>query len=145
MRQPLGDDAVRDIVRAVLDAWQSESVDQLVALLTEDAGPIEARNRGRSALVEAWRQRMRAHEYHHIAGVELVRPDRIERYFWDDLSAPGAPVRPSDMHRDELFVRAPLEVTRFAGERLFGDGFLLLLRREEGKYRIAAYGEADAP
>ena len=145
LRQPLGDEAVRDVVRAVMDAWQSESVDQLVALLTEDAGPLEARARGRSALVDAWRQRMHAHEYHHIAGVEVARLDRMERYFWDDLSAPDAPVRPPDMRKDELFVRAPLDVTRFAGERLFGDWLLMLLRREEGKYKIAAYGEADAP
>jgi hypothetical protein len=145
LRQPLGDDAVRDVVRAIAEAWQSESVDQLVALLTEDAGPIEARSRGRAPLVEGWRQRMHAHEYSHLAGVDLFRADRIERYYFDDLAARDAPPRPPDMRKDELFVRVPIEVTRYAGERLFGDAWTLLLRRDEGRYKIAAYGETDGP
>jgi hypothetical protein len=36
-------------------------------------------------------------------------------------------------------------VSRVAGEKFFGDVILMLVRREEGKYRIAAYGEIDAP
>lgn len=143
LRPPLGVDAVRDVVLAVVDAWLTESADRLAALLTDDAGPIEARSRGRAVLIDSWRQRMHAHEYHRLAGVELVRPDRIERSFWDDLSAADAPARPSDMRKDELYVRVPFEVTRFAGEQLFGDRMLLLLRREDGKYKIAAYGESE--
>jgi hypothetical protein len=143
LREPLGGDAVRDIVLAVVQAWQRESLEQLVALLTIDAGPIDARSRGRSALVETWRQRLQAHEYRRLAGVDVVRAERIERYSRDDLSAPDSPARPPDMRPEELYVRIPLEVTRVAGERLFGDVLLLLLRREEGKYKIAAYGEAD--
>ncbi|HEY4011763.1 MAG TPA: hypothetical protein VGM06_00380 [Polyangiaceae bacterium] len=145
LRQPLGDDAVRDVVRAVADAWQSESVDQLVALLTEDAGPIEARTRGRAPLVDGWRQRMHAHEYSHLAGIDLFRADRIERYYYDDLAARDAPPRPPDMRKDEIYVRVPIEVTRYAGERLFGDAFTLLLRRDDGRYKISAYGETDGP
>jgi hypothetical protein len=143
LREPLGGDALREVVFAVADAWQRESLEQLVALLSGDAGPIEARSRGRSALIESFRQQMHAHEYRRLAGVNLVRAERIERYAWDDLSAPDAPPRPPDMHPDEVYVRVPLEVTRVAGERLFGDVMLLVLRREEGAYRIVAYGEAD--
>jgi hypothetical protein len=145
LREPLGGDAVRDVVLAVIDAWQRESIEQLVALLTSDAGPVEARSRGRTALVDNWRQRLHAHEYGRLAGVDLVRADRIERYGWEDLSTPDSPARPPDMRPEELYVRAPLEVTRVAGERIFGDVLVLVLRREEGKYKIAAYGEADAP
>jgi len=143
LRAPLGGDAVRDLVMGVVDAWQRESLDQLVALLTSDAGPIEARSRGRAALVELWRQRLRAHEYRRLSGVDLVHEERIERYAWDDLSAPDSPARPPDMRPEELYVRVPIEVTRVAGERLFGDVMLVLLRREEGKYMISAYGEAE--
>jgi hypothetical protein len=143
LREPLGGNAVRDVVLAVVEAWQRESLEQLVALLTNDAGPIDARSRGRAALVETWRQRLHAHEYHRLAGVDLVRAERIERYSRDDLSAPDSPARPPDMRAEELYVRIPLEVTRVAGERLFGDVVLLLLRREEGTYKIAAYGEAE--
>ncbi|HEX8793699.1 MAG TPA: nuclear transport factor 2 family protein, partial [Polyangiaceae bacterium] len=60
LREPLSSDAVVDVVRALLDAWQRESLDALGALLTPDAGPIDSRARGRAALVESWRQRMRA-------------------------------------------------------------------------------------
>jgi hypothetical protein len=143
LREPLGGDALREVILAVVDAWQRESVEQLAALLTDDAGPIEARSRGRASLVETWRQRMHAHEYRRLAGRNLVRVERIERYRWEDLSAPESPARPPDMRPEELYVRVPLEVTHVAGERLFGEYLLLLLRRESGKYRIAAYGETD--
>jgi hypothetical protein len=143
LREPLGGDGVRDLILAMIDAWQRESLDQLVALLTADAGPIESRSRGRSALVETWRQRLHAHEYRRLAGLDLVRAERIERYGWEDLATPDSPARPPEMRLDELFVRVPIEVTRVAGERLFGDAILVLLRREDGKYKIAAYGEAE--
>jgi hypothetical protein len=145
LREPLGDDAVREVVTALVDAWQRESLDALVALLTPDAGPFEARARGRAALVESWRQRLHQHEYGRLAGVEMVRPERIERWDWDELGAPDAPARPPEMRAGELYVRVPLEVTRVAGERLFDDVIVLLLRREGGGYKIAAYGETDAP
>lgn len=144
LREPLGGDAVRDLVVAVLEAWQRESIDQLAALLTADAGPIESRSRGRTALLETWRQRLNAHEYERLAGVELVRLDRIERFTWDDLSMPDSPARPPEMQPEELYVRVPVEVTRVAGERLFGDTIVVLLRREEGSYKISAYGEVEA-
>ena len=145
LREPVGGDAVRDVVMGVVDAWRHESLDELLALLTTDAGPIESRSRGRSALVENWRQRLHAHEYRRLSTAELVRPERIERYSWEDLSAPDSPARPPDMRPDELYVRVPIETTWLAGERIFGDEMLLLLRREEGRYRVAAYGEVDEP
>ena len=72
-----------------------------------------------------------------------MRAERCERYSREDLSSPDTPARPPEMRSEELYVRIPLEVTRVAGERVFGDMVLLLLRREEGKYKIAAYGESD--
>jgi hypothetical protein len=145
LREPLGGDAVRDLVSSLIEAWQRESLDALTALLTTDAGPFESRGRGRSVLVEAWRQRLRAHPYGKLAGADLVRPERVEHWDLDELSAADAPARPPDMRPGEVYVRVPLEVTRIAGEKYFGDVIVLLLRREDGKYRIAAYGEVDAP
>jgi hypothetical protein len=145
LREPLAGDAVRDLVSALIDAWARESLDALSALLTADAGPFEARARGRAAVVESWRQRLRAHPYGRLAGMELVRPERIERWDAEDLGSADAPARPPDMRPGELYVRVPLEVSRIAGERFFGDIIVMLVRREEGKYRIAAYGEIDAP
>jgi hypothetical protein len=143
LREPLAGDAVGNLVSALVDAWQRESLEALTALLTADAGPIEARARGRNTLVESWRQRLHAHPYGRLAGVELVRPERIERWEAEDLTAADAPARPPDMRPGELYVRVPLEVSRVAGEKFFGDVIVMLVRREDGKYRIAAYGEID--
>jgi hypothetical protein len=145
LREPLAIGAVREVVFRFLSAWQHESLEEMVALLADDAGPIDSRPRGRTALVEAWRQRLHTHEYRRLATLDIVRNERIEHYDWDDLCAPGAPARPRDMRPDELYVRVPIEVTRVAGERVFGDVLLLVLSREQGRYAIAAVGEADAP
>jgi len=110
-----------------------------------DAGAIEARGRGRGPLVEGWRQRLRAHEYPRLAGVELVRPERIERWSWDELGASDAPSRPPDMKPGETYVRAPLEVTRLANEKVFDDVMVMLLRLEDGRYKVSAYGEVEGP
>ncbi len=125
----------------MMEAWQQESIEHLRELLTPDAGPIENRAGGRKALEDSWRQRMRAHEYGQLAELELVRFDRVERWEWDALGRPDAPERPAEMQPGELYVRIPLEVTAFAGERLFDDEIVLLLRPEGSRYRIAAYGE----
>ena len=143
LREPLSSDAVADVVRALMDAWQRESLEALGALLTPDAGPIEARGRGKGALVESWRQRLRAHPYRHLEGLQLVRAERIEHYAYDELGGPEGPVRPAGMREGEVYVRVPLEVTQVAGEKYFEDVIVLLLRREEGGYKIAAYGETD--
>jgi hypothetical protein len=145
LREPLAADAVRNLVASLADAWQRESLDALSSLLTADAGPLEARARGRAALIESWRQRLRAHPYGKLAGVELVRPERIERWESDDLGSPDAPARPPDVRAGELYVRIPVEVSRVAGEKFFDDVIVLLVRREDGKYKIAAYGEMGAP
>jgi hypothetical protein len=144
LRVPMGSDAVADVVRLFIDAWQRESIDALASLLTPDAGPIEARGRGSRALVEGWRQRLRAHGYARLAGVEVVRPDRIERWEAEELGVSGAPARPPDMRPGELLVRAAVEVPVVSGERLFGDQIVMIVRPDEGRIKIAAYGETDA-
>jgi len=142
LRASLSGDAIRDCVRELLDAWQRASLDTLSSLLAEGAGPIEARARGPGALVEAWRQRLRAHEYKRLEGLDLARLDRVEHYAFGELGGPDSPARPADMHPDEIFVRVPLEVTQVAGEKLFEPTIVLLVRAEHGKARITAYGEA---
>jgi hypothetical protein len=47
------------------------------------------------------------------------------------------------MRPGELYVRVPLEVSRIAGENFFGHVIVMLVRREDGKNPIAAYGEID--
>jgi hypothetical protein len=142
---PARDAAVANLLRDFVDAWRSESIDALAAMLTADAGPLDARSRGRPVLVESWRARLRAHPYARLDGTEVLRSDRIERWSDGELGAAGSPPRPPDMQPGEFLVRAPLEVTRIGNEKVFGDVMEMVLRPEEGKLRIAAYGEIDAP
>lgn len=143
LREPPDRGSVANLVQSFFDAWQGASLDSLVAFLASDAGPLEARSRGRAALAELWRQRLQAHDYARLLGVELVRPERIERWTWDELDTPQAPPRPPDMQPGEIYVRVPIEVTHVGGERLFGDVAVLLLRRAGGELRIASYGELE--
>jgi len=143
LREPMAEDAVRAVMEQMAGAWQLGSLEGLLALLTADAGPIDARAQGRGPLVEGWRQRLHAHEYARLAGVDLVRPERAERWTWDELGGFDGPARPADMRPDELYVRAPLEVTYIANEKVFGDEMVLLLRPEDGRYKVSAYGEID--
>jgi hypothetical protein len=145
LREPAGQDAVLELVQAVLDAWQRGSLDSLLALSASDAGLLDDPEHGHAALIESWRQRLRAHDYGRLPVAEVVRADRIERWDWDELGTAATPSRPPVMMPGEILVRAPLEVTRIAGEKVFGDFMVMILRREEGRLRIAAYGEADAP
>jgi hypothetical protein len=144
LREPAGDDAVVELIQAFLDGWQHESLDALLALAAPDAGLIDGSDHGHAALVESWRQRLRAHDYGRLDGADLVRPERIERWEWDELGTPQSPPRPVAMHPGEVLVRAPLEVTRVGGERVFGDVVVMILKRQNGRLRIAAYGENDA-
>jgi hypothetical protein len=143
LRVPVNDDAVLALVQALVDAWQRESLDALLGLLTPDAQNLEAHGRGGTSLSDGWRARLQAHEYRRLAGIELVRPARIRRWDYDDLGAKGAPSRPPEMRRGDLLVRVPVEVTHVAGEKLFGDVMTLVLRPEGVRLRVAAYGESD--
>ena len=142
LRVPVSREAVAGLLRSFFDAWARESIDDLVALLVADAGPIEARSRGSRVLVDGWRQRMRSHEYGRILGVQMIRSDRIERWEPDELGSAGAPAR-IDAHPGEIAVRVPVEVPQVAGDRLFGDAVVMLLRPDPGGLRIAAYGELE--
>jgi hypothetical protein len=143
LREPQGQDVVIDLVRTFLEGWQHESLDTLLSLVSPDAGLIDGPDHGHATLVESWRQRLKAHDYGRLAGAELVLPERIERWEWDELGAPAKPARPSAMRPGEILVRAALEVTRVAGERVFGDVVTMILRRQGGTLRIAGYGEGD--
>ncbi len=143
LRAPLTAEAVLAVVQSLLEAWQRASLEGLVALLASDAVPMEAAGHSRLDLIESFRQRLQAHDYARLASVELVHSERVEHWDWDELGTRDTPARPPDMHRDETYVRVPLEVTRESGEKLFGDAILLVLRREAGRLVIASYAEAE--
>jgi hypothetical protein len=148
LRPGLAPDAIEAVLERWLAAWEHESIDGLAALLTDDAQPLDGTGHGRAGLLDAFRQRFQAHDYTRIAGQPVMRSDRIERWEYDDLdtgnAADATGLAVSAVHPGETLVRVPID-TRESGEKLFGDALLFVLRREDGKLAVTAYGEIDDP
>jgi hypothetical protein len=140
LREPLADKDVEDVVRAYLRGFEREDVDALVQLLAQEATPL-GRAGGKAALVELWRTKMKNFEYQKLAGVEVARLAQIERYTYETLGPSGGPTRPTEMRPGDLYVRVPIAIPRVGSDQLFGDTLVLLLRREDGRLKIA--GQAD--
>ena len=142
LREPAPEEDVDEVVRGYLGAFEREDVAALAGMLTQDAAPL-GRAGGRSQLVELWRSRMKSFEYQRLAGIEVARMSQLERRGYDGFP-PGGPPRPSEMRPSDVLVRVPIATPRVNGEQLFGDVLVLLLRREEGKLRIAGQSDENA-
>ncbi|MDB4936102.1 MAG: hypothetical protein JWP87_3074 [Labilithrix sp.] len=140
LREPLADKDVEDVVRAYVRAFEREDLEALVQLLAQEASPL-GRAGSKAQLVELWRTKMKNFEYQKLAGVEVVRVAQIEKHGYDTLGASGAPARPAEMRPGDLYVRVPIATPRVGSDQLFGDVLVLLLRREDGRLKIA--GQAD--
>ena len=140
LREPLPDKDVEDVVRAYVRAFGREDVDALVRLLAQEAAPI-GRGGARTQLIELWRTKIKNFEYQKLAGVEIARLSLIEKHTYDTLNAPGGIARPAEMRPGDLYVRVPIATPRIGSDQLFGDILVLLLRREDGRLKIA--GQAD--
>jgi hypothetical protein len=146
LREPLSDEAVKDVVRAYFTMFEHEDLEGLALLVTTDVVSLDVRARGsRSSILETWRARMRQLDYAKLAGLEVVQLDRLEHYGYDDLEGSSSPPRPSVMRPGDTLVKVPISAARVAGERYFGDTLILLLRREDGRFKIAGVAEDDAP
>ena len=135
LREPFEARQIVELVKTYFRAWEHEDVDGLTQLLTADA--VMLRRPGTS-IVDTFRTRIRTYEYQRIAGMEVARFDRLERFGFGDV---GASQRPPEMREGDLLVRVPVLVSRVAGDPLFGEGLVLLVRREEGAVRIAGLAE----
>jgi hypothetical protein len=140
LREPLADKDVEDVVRAYVRAFEREDIDALVQLLAQDATPL-GRAGTKTQLIDLWRTKMKNFEYQKLAGVEVARVAQIEKHDYDELGVSGGPVRPSEMRPGDLYIRVPMAAPRVGTDQLFGDVLVLLLRREEGRLKIA--GQAD--
>jgi hypothetical protein len=140
LRVPLADKDVEELVRAYVRAFEREDLEALVQLLAEEAAPL-GRAGARSQLVELWRARMKSFEYQRLGGVEVAQIAKLERYGFDATGGAGAPERPPSMRPGDLYVRVPIATPRVGSDQLFGDVLVLLLRREDGRLKIA--GQAD--
>lgn len=145
LREPLGVEAAEDLVRAYIHAFEREDEGALAQLLTGDAAPLFGGRGGRGALLEQWRTRLKNLDYGKLAGLEVARLERMERFEYDELGAPAPLPRPPEMKPGELLLRIPIATPRVGAEQLFGDVVVLLLRREEGHFRIAGASEENSP
>lgn len=139
--EPLADKDVEDVVRAYIRAFEREDEPGLVQLLAQDATRIGGTGGTRQQLIEAWKTRMKSYEYQRLAGSEVARYSEIERLTYESVGAHPTYVRPNDMRPGDLYVRVPILTPRLGSEQLFGDVVVLVLRREDGRLKIA--GQAD--
>ncbi len=146
LREPLADEAITSVVRAMFRAFAHEDGDALAALLTSDAEPLGlgalgARGHARGSLIDQWRTRLRNLPYDRLGNREVARLDQLERWSFAELDGAGPIDRPSEMRPGDVLVRVPLAITHIDSEQLFGDVVLLLLRREGQAFKIAAETE----
>jgi hypothetical protein len=144
LREPLADKDVEDVVRAYVRAFEREDIDALVQLLAQDASPL-GRAGNKNQLLDLWRTKMKNFEYQKLAGVEVARVAQIEKHTYETLGASGAPMRPTEMRAGDLYVRVPIATPRVGSDQLFGDILVLLLRREEGRLKIAGQSDENGP
>jgi hypothetical protein len=146
LREPVGELDIARFVQGFLDAWRRESLEDLDSLLSQssDTGPIEALGRGREAVIENWKDRLKAHahEYARLGG-DLVAPEHIEHRDSDEVGGFEGPWPRATLRVGDVYVSAPLTVTSSGSDRLFGNFLVMVLRREKGELRMVAYGETD--
>jgi len=141
LREPLADKDVEEVVRAYIRGFEREDDQALIQLLAQEAVSLGRQGSSRQQLVEIWRTKMKSFEYQRIAGLEVARISQIERHTFETLGAPGSPARPSEMRPGDIYIRVPIATPRVGSEQLFGDILVLLLRREDGRLKIA--GQSD--
>jgi hypothetical protein len=141
LREPLADKDVEDVVRAYIRAFEREDDQALVQLLAQEAVSLGRSGSTRQQLIEIWRTKLKSFEYQRLAGLEVARVSQLERHTYETLGGPGAPARPAEMRPGDLYIRVPIATPRVGSEQLFGDVLVLLLRREDGRLKIA--GQAD--
>jgi hypothetical protein len=141
LREPLADKDVEEVVRAYLRAFEREDEKALDLLLANEAAPLGRPGTNRVHLLELWRTKIKNFEYQRLAGLEVARISQIEKHTYDLLGQPGSLPRPPEMKPGDLYVRVPIITPRIGSEQLFGDILVLLLRREDGRWKIA--GQAD--
>jgi hypothetical protein len=129
LKEGTSDAAIRAATNAFFDAFAAHDVEALEQSLSRSARHLDAHG-GSSfqVLTDELLRRLRLFE---VAGVDAVRIERIDRFFYRDLGEGGARPRPSDMRPEDVLVRAHLLLPRPNGERLLGDIVVLLLRWEE--------------
>lgn len=151
LRQPIPDDQISAVIHAYFRAFEERNVQQLFAMLGPDAVSLDPTRRlNRGGLRQDWQARInRFTDLGRIAGVEVARMDRLERFGYDDLGPASDPPRPTEMQPGDVLIRVPLAspISQATGDAFFGDVLVLLLRRDpDGPgLSIAGVAELSAP
>jgi hypothetical protein len=145
LREPLADETIKDAVRQYIRAWVAEDQTALQQLLTLDAVSLDPGHLARGPMLEAWTHRIHTLDYKKLAGQDVARFDRIERYEYAEVGLPGMPSRPPEMRLGDVLARVPIATPRVGAEQLFPEVLVLLLRRGEGKFQVAGVGEENGP
>jgi hypothetical protein len=144
LREPPADKEVEDVVRAYLRGFERGDDQALASLLTQDATMLGRQGSTREQLVETWKAKFRTFDVQHLAGHELARLSEIERETYESLEESGR-ARPSTMRPGDIYVRVPIIAPRAYSDQLLGDTLVLLLRREDGRLRIAGQADESGP
>ncbi|MDB4945284.1 MAG: hypothetical protein JWP97_4818 [Labilithrix sp.] len=142
LREPLADRDVEEVVRSYVRAFEREDLDALVQMLAQDSGPLGHAG-SRQQLVDGWRTKMKSFEYQKLAGLEIARVTQMEKLTYEGFGDTRGVARPGEMRPGDLYVRVPIANPRVGSDQLFGDVLVLLLRREDGRLKLA--GQADEP
>ena len=143
LREPLSRDALVAVVRAYTQGFLKEDPSALQALLAQDAvflAPPQTPGVS-SSIMEVWGNRLRSFDYTRLAGAEIFRADKIEILTFEDTKD----VRPGSMRPEDVFVIVPIQTPRVGTDALFPERISMLLRREKGRYVIAAVAEDFTP
>jgi hypothetical protein len=143
LREPLAPEVARRIAADFLHAFVLEDIDAVLALLTPNAVALDGPRRG--SLRDVWYARMRSFDYTKLAGEEIAHLDQIERAEYDDLGGSGEPPRPQVMRRGDVLMRVPIATPRVGTDQVFPEVLILLLRRDDGTFKIAGVGEENGP
>lgn len=143
LREPLSRDALVAVVRAYTQGFLKEDPGALSALLAPDAMFLTPpQTPGVSSnIMEVWGNRLRSFDYQKLSGAEIFRADKIEVLTFEDTKD----VRPASMRPEDVFVIVPIQTPRVGTDALFPERVSMLLRREKGRYVIAAVAEDFTP
>jgi hypothetical protein len=146
LREPAGEE---DALRAVHDFVQGfvrGDKGAIHQMLADHATQLDSRGFGTAESLGAFFDlRLRSFDYTKLAGTEVYRADQVEHYAYEELGGGGGRPRPGEMREGDVLVRVPILTPRVGNDRLFGDVVVLLLRREEGRFKLAGYGEDSSP
>lgn len=151
LREPLGLDAARAVVRGFFEAVAREDFDSLSRLTLPTAVVADTRGRGADRVHNLgflWRQRFTRFDHSVLDPDAIVRDGGIETYAFEhtdglprDLRAagPGEALGP-----DDVVLRVPVLGQSSRPERILGDALTFWLRRIDDRFVIVRVAE-DVP